>query len=92
MIPCAKKLAIFPSLNSLYGELYIIDICFSDFNFYVLANVLLRVGILHGCTGAFLRKEGGIQVLVGLAPSSQTVENLTPGIGKIQWTIAQLEK
>ncbi len=32
------------------------------------------VGTLHGCAGAFPRKEGGIQVLAGQAPSSQKAE------------------
>ena len=36
----------------------------------------LFVGMPRSCTGTFLVKEGGIQVLAGLVPSSQTVEFL----------------
>ncbi len=53
-------------LNSLYKVSYIIEICFSYFNFYILANVLLGAGMLWGCMAAFHKKEGGIQVLAGL--------------------------
>jgi hypothetical protein len=40
---------------------------------------------LHCCTGTFLGKEGGIQVLAGLAPSSQTVGSIfkIPLLGKL---------
>ncbi len=34
------------------------------------------VGILSGCTSMFPEKEGGVQVLAGLAPSSQTLGSL----------------
>jgi hypothetical protein len=35
--------------------------------------VFLGVGMPQGCVGAFPKKEVGIWVLAGLAPSSQTV-------------------
>jgi hypothetical protein len=38
-----------------------------------VTKVLLGVGMLHGCAGVFPGKEGGIEVLAGLAPSSQSV-------------------
>jgi len=50
-----------------------IVIHFSSFNFYILANVHLGMDMLCSCAGAIPKKEGGIQVLVGLAPSNQTV-------------------
>jgi hypothetical protein len=42
-----------------------------------LANIytckcILRVGVPCSCAGTFPSKEGGMQVLAGLAPSSQT--------------------
>jgi hypothetical protein len=43
---------------------------------FVLANVFLGVGTLFSCAGAFPRKEGGIQVLVGLDKSSEIVGSL----------------
>jgi hypothetical protein len=43
---------------------------------FILANVILAVGMPCGCTGAIPRKEGGIQVLAGLAPSSLAVGSL----------------
>jgi len=42
-------------------------------NFILLANVFLRVDTLHNCVGTFPEKEVGIQVLAGVALSSQTV-------------------
>jgi hypothetical protein len=39
-------------------------------NIFTAANVLFGDGMLHGYTGTFQGKEGGIQVLAGLAPSS----------------------
>jgi hypothetical protein len=53
-------------------------------NFFILANVLLGVGTLDSCVGMFPRTEGGIKVLAGLAPSSQTVGSLlrTPWLAK----------
>jgi hypothetical protein len=44
-----------------------IDRPFSNFNFYILVNILLGVGMLHSYIGVFPRKEGGIQLLAGLA-------------------------
>jgi len=35
----------------------------------MLAKILMFVGMPHGSAGAFPRKEGGIQVFAGLAPS-----------------------
>jgi hypothetical protein len=52
---------------------FMIVIHFSSFNFYILANVLLGVDMLCSCAGAIPKKEGGIQVLAGPAPSNQTV-------------------
>ncbi len=57
-------------LNNLCKVSYITEICFSYLNFYVLANVLLGVGMLWGCMGAFPGKEGGVQVFAGLDPFS----------------------
>jgi hypothetical protein len=45
-------------------------------NILILANVLLGVGMLHGCMGTLFGKEGGIQVLAGLVLSSQKVGSL----------------
>jgi hypothetical protein len=44
--------------------------------FYIPTNVLLWVGMLHSCESAFPKKEGGIKVLAGLAPSIQIVGSL----------------
>jgi hypothetical protein len=44
--------------------------------FYILENILLGWGAPYGCVGAFYWKEGGIQVLAGLAPSSQKLGSL----------------
>jgi hypothetical protein len=63
-------------MYSLYGESYIIDILFSYFKFVMHSNLLLWVGMLLSRAGMFPRKEGGIQVLAGLAPSSLIVGSL----------------
>jgi hypothetical protein len=42
----------------------------------MLANAPFRVGMQHCRAGMFPTKEGGIQVLAGLAPSTQTVRPL----------------
>jgi hypothetical protein len=63
MFPSTKRFGKYPSLTS----------CMDNFNFYVLANVLFGVGMLHGCSGAFHGKMGVIQVLAGISPSSRTV-------------------
>jgi hypothetical protein len=52
----------FPSLNSLYIESNIVDIQFSIFNFYILANILLVVGMPRSCVGMLPWKEGGILI------------------------------
>ncbi len=44
--------------------------------FYMLENILLRVGMTCGCTGGFPGKEDGVHVLIGLAQSSPTVGSL----------------
>jgi hypothetical protein len=41
--------------------------------FYILANVLLDMGMPQSSTSVFPKNEGGMQVLTGLAPSDQTV-------------------
>jgi len=51
-------------------------------SFYtLLANVFLGLGTLRSCVGSFPMKEGGVQVLAGLAPLSLIVGSLlrTPG-------------
>jgi hypothetical protein len=64
-------------------------------NLFVLANVFLGVGTLCGCMGMFLGKEGGIQVLAGLAPSSQNrrilTENPLAGKAGFQKNLAKTE-
>ncbi len=47
-----------------------------NINFHILAYILLFVGTTHGCMGMLPRKEDVIQMLAGLAPSSQTVGSL----------------
>jgi hypothetical protein len=49
--------------------------------FIYFQTYILGVGILHSCMGTFPRKEGGIQVLAGLAQCIQTVGSFlrTPG-------------
>ncbi len=49
------------------------DIRFSNFNFYILANELLGVGMPCGFRGSFPKKEGCIKLFASLAPFSQTV-------------------
>jgi hypothetical protein len=44
--------------------------------FFILANILLGVGMIGNCAGAFFRKEGGILVFAGLTPSNETVGSL----------------
>ncbi len=44
--------------------------------FLTLANIFLGVGAPRGCTGAYPRKEGRIEVLACPAPSSQTLGSL----------------
>ncbi len=44
--------------------------------FLILANVYFGVGMPHSCAGVYPGKEGGIQALVGIAPSSQIVGSL----------------
>ncbi len=39
----------------------------------VLWDWAMGVGIMRGCAGVFPRKEDGMQVFAGLAPSNQTV-------------------
>jgi hypothetical protein len=53
----------------------------ANIHFNRLASILLFVGTLLGCAGVPHRKEGMIQVLAGLVPSSQKVGFLmkTPG-------------
>ncbi len=50
------------------------------------------MGTLHGSVGTFPHKEGGIQMLAGLAPSSQTVGSLlrTPLLAKPAGKMAKL--
>jgi hypothetical protein len=47
-----------------------------NIHFHILTNILLFVGISHGCVGMLPRMECGIQVLTGLAPSSLTIGTL----------------
>ncbi len=62
MIPGTKQFGNFPSVNTLYKELYIIDMQFSKFNFDLLTNKHLEVGC-PDCGGAFL--ESGCDTDVG---------------------------
>jgi hypothetical protein len=55
--------------------LYYIYFILTNIHFHILANILLGVGTLNGIAGALPGKEGGIQVLVSLAPSSQKAES-----------------
>jgi hypothetical protein len=57
-------------------------------NYFIFANVFLRVGIPHGCVGAFCKKDGVIQVFAGLTPSTQRVESFL----RISDHQSQLEK
>ncbi len=41
--------------------------------FFIIANIFLGLGMPLGCAGMFPKKEGGMQVLAGLALSSQLV-------------------
>ncbi len=42
-------------------------LCFWCKKVFILANIFLGMGMPHGCEAAFPGKEGGIQVLAGLA-------------------------
>jgi hypothetical protein len=45
--------------------------------FLILTNIFFfGGGMLYGWSDMFSKKEGGIQVMAGLAPSSQTVKSL----------------
>jgi hypothetical protein len=59
-------------LNFMLLQTVSMSISFSA-EFFILANILLGVGMPRCCTGVFPRKEGWIEVLAGLAPSSQTL-------------------
>jgi len=48
----------------------------SNFAIFHTCKTILWVGALHGCAGMLPGKEGGIQVLSNLGPSSQTVGSL----------------
>jgi len=58
-------------------------------NFFIIANLFLGLGMPCRCTDMFHKKKGLMQVLVGLAPSSQTAGSLlrTPLARKVIWTI-----
>jgi hypothetical protein len=43
-----------------------------NFANFLNLKVFLKLGVCRACSSIFSRKEGGIQVLDGLAPSSQT--------------------
>ncbi len=63
--------------------------------FYILANVFLRGGrgrLLHCCTGFFSIRWGGMQMLAGLAPFSQTEGFIlrTPRLAKLTGIIAKI--
>ncbi len=74
MIPPTKHFGKSTSLNIDISKLYVVAIY--DVAIIILANIFLGVGngTLCGCT--FPGKEGGLQVLAGLAPSSHTVVSL----------------
>jgi hypothetical protein len=44
----------------------------ANIHFHMLAKIILFVGTPRSCVGVFSKREGGIQVLAGLAPFSQT--------------------
>ncbi len=44
--------------------------------FLILANIFLWAGMPHGWVGVFPRKEGGLQVLTGLAPQKTNTKIL----------------
>jgi hypothetical protein len=74
MIPWAKLFSNLPLLWSIVAKMYIIltyDLAKFTENFLILGNVFLAVGTVQPA-GTFPRKEGGIQVLANLVPSSQT--------------------
>ncbi len=43
-----------------------------NFDNFLYLQTYFCMGILHSCAGVFPKKEGGMQVLAGLAPSSWT--------------------
>jgi hypothetical protein len=53
-------------------------------SFYILANILLFVGMLCYYRGTFPKNEVGIKVLVVLAPSSKTVGSLMKTIWPVK--------
>jgi hypothetical protein len=75
-IPWTSVLLPKVSLPQIFSDFFKID-----FAYFLLPNISWWVGTLHRCTGALPGNEGGIQVLVGLAPFSQTVGSFwgTPG-------------
>jgi hypothetical protein len=83
LIPSAKWFSNFPSLNNLFGKSYFFGILFNHLDFYILGNIY--VGTKPGYMGTFPRKEGGIKVLAGLVPSSQTAGSLfrTPWLANL---------
>ncbi len=70
LIHCSQK----KSLSNSFSDFLYIKSNFAKFcYFFILTNTSFWMGMAHGCTGVFLRKEEGIQVLAGLTPSSQAV-------------------
>jgi hypothetical protein len=53
-----------------------ISFILTNMHFHILANMRLGVIKLHCCARAFSGKEGGIEVLVGLTQSKQTIVSL----------------
>jgi hypothetical protein len=51
---------------------------FREFANFLYYKCVIGVITPRGCTGLFSNKDGGIQVLAGLAPSSQIVGSLFP--------------
>ncbi len=60
----------------------------AEHSLYILANILLFVGMLCYYRGTFPKHEVGIKVLVVLAPSSKTVGSLM----KTLWPVKQTRK
>jgi hypothetical protein len=52
--------------------------------FFTLTNILFGVGMLHKGISTFRGKVGGIKVLAGPAPTSQTIGSLLRSLGKIK--------
>ncbi len=65
-------------------ESYNVYLLFSDFNFYMLANVPFGVGTLSRC----VPQEDGIQVLATLMSSSHTLASLL----RTSWLAKPAEK